>query len=42
MPDWVAAKMARLECIRAAKAALEAEAKAPLLTCLWDFGPPIT
>jgi len=30
MPDWVANKMARLERIRAAKAALEAEAKAPL------------
>ncbi len=29
MPDWVADKMVRLERIRAAKAALEAEAKAP-------------
>jgi transposase len=29
MPDWVANKQARLERIRAAKAALEAEAKAP-------------
>jgi transposase len=29
MPDWVANKMARLERIRAAKAALEVEAKAP-------------
>ena len=29
MPDWVANKTARLERIRAAKAALEAEAKAP-------------
>lgn len=29
MPDWVADKTARLERIRAAKAALEAEAKAP-------------
>ena len=29
MPDWVANKAARLERIRAAKAALEAEAKAP-------------
>jgi transposase len=29
MPDWVADKAARLERIRAAKAALEAEAKAP-------------
>jgi transposase len=29
MPDWVADKVARLERIRAAKAALEAEAKAP-------------
>jgi transposase len=29
MPDWVANKVARIEHIRAAKAALEAEAKAP-------------
>src|SRR5918994_1859270 len=36
MPDWVASKMARLARIRAAKAALEAEAKAPPLD---DDGP---